>query len=167
MGLFWYRMAWPHATDTSSLAFNSAIFCRIAVALVYNVNMLVLPPEADNLRTSQTRFYCTFGKKGRLIVPAVAGRDYYLLIVPLLVLLLCLFIYLNVLSRALVAVERFLRGRALGARFDFGRERRPWLEDRGRELLDFYQDEYKEWAAAVIYRALRLRQLRQLRAMQM
>ena len=52
------------------------------------------------------------------------------------VLLLCLFIYLNVLSRALVAVERFLRGRALGARFDFGRERRPWLEDRGRELLD-------------------------------
>ena len=39
MGLFWYRMAWPHATDTSSLAFNSAIFCRIAVALVYNVNM--------------------------------------------------------------------------------------------------------------------------------
>ena len=45
----------------------------------------MLPPEADNLRTSQTRFYCTFGKKGRLIVPAVAGRDYYLLIVPLLV----------------------------------------------------------------------------------
>ena len=31
IGIFWYRMARPQATDTSSLAWNSAVFCRIAV----------------------------------------------------------------------------------------------------------------------------------------
>ena len=40
-----YRMARPHATDTSSLSYNSAIFCRIAVMLVFNTNLLVLPSE--------------------------------------------------------------------------------------------------------------------------
>ena len=63
MGIFWYRMVPGYATDTSSLAFNSAIFCRIAVILVLNVDMLVLPTEANGLRTTQTRFYCQFGKK--------------------------------------------------------------------------------------------------------
>ena len=41
----------------------AAIFCRIAVILVLNVDMLVLPTEANGLRTTQTRFYCQFGKK--------------------------------------------------------------------------------------------------------
>lgn len=58
LSALWYRMARPHATDTSSIAYNSAIFCRIAVMLVFNTDLLVLPSEMDALRTSQTRFYC-------------------------------------------------------------------------------------------------------------
>lgn len=119
-------MATPSATDTGSLAFNSAVFCRLSVMLVYNVDLLVLPTESDGLATTQTRFYCRFGRKARL---AILGKDYYLLLVPLLLLLLFLALYLEVLSKARSRVARLLHTPQI-TRFQWGRTAIPWHEDK-------------------------------------
>ena len=42
--LFAFRME-PRATDAGSLAFSSAVACRVAIMLQYNVNVLLLPPD--------------------------------------------------------------------------------------------------------------------------
>eukprot|EP00327_Prymnesium_parvum_P015665 CAMPEP_0113234516 /NCGR_PEP_ID=MMETSP0008_2-20120614/3068_1 /TAXON_ID=97485 /ORGANISM="Prymnesium parvum" /LENGTH=773 /DNA_ID=CAMNT_0000081389 /DNA_START=74 /DNA_END=2396 /DNA_ORIENTATION=- /assembly_acc=CAM_ASM_000153 len=99
LGLFWYRMAAPYATDSGSLAFNSAVFCRLAVMLAYNVDLLFLPAEAAGLRTTQTRFYCQFVRKARLVVGA---HDFYLVIMPLLLIVLCVATYYDLMSRCQV-----------------------------------------------------------------
>ena len=160
MGVFWYRMARPYATDTSSLAFNSAIFCRIAVMLVYNTDILVLPAESDGLRTTQTRFYCTFVRKTRLIVPSHNGHDYYLLIVPTLLLILCIFLYFDCLSRVRHTLASIFTGRSQVAVFRFGRTAIPWHEDKGRELLVELLEATRHSAAIRIQRNAR-RWLRQ------
>ena len=162
MGLFWYRMVQPYATDTSSLAFNSAIFCRIAVVLVLNVDMLVLPLEANEIRTSQTRFYCQFGKKARLTVPTTDGHDYVLIIMPLLISCLVASLYFNLLSRIKAACARFLHDERVPT-FRFGRAIVTWHEERGSALLRDLQIAYSIWAQQTIVRAWRRHAMRQQR----
>ena len=154
MGLFWYRMVRPYATDTASVAFNAAIFCRIAVVLVLNVDMMVLPLEADGLRTSQTRFYCQFAKKGRLTIPSSHGHDYYLVAMPLLITLLVLALYCNLLSRIKAACARFLHDERVPT-FRFGRSIVTWHEERGAALLHNLDVAYNLWAHATIANAWR------------
>jgi len=149
MGAFWYRMVPPYATDTSSLAFNSAIFCRIAVMLVLNVDMLVLPTEANGFRTSQTRFYCQFGRKARLLVPLQNGHDFYLLVLPLLLLLLVIALHFNVLSRVKSMFARIFQEER-HAVFRFGRTVIPYHEDKGRELLQDIERAQQSWAHTTI-----------------
>lgn len=138
-----------HATDASSLAFNSAIFCRIAVILVLNVDMLVLPTEANGLRTTQTRFYCQFGRKARLLVPAQDGHDYYLLAMPILLLLLCSALYFQLLSKAKAIFARFFHDER-AATFRFDRNTIPFHEDKGRELLRDLEAQHIAWAIGVL-----------------
>jgi len=107
----------------------------------------------DALRTSQTRFYCTFSKKARLIVPSVEGHDYYLLLVPLLLLLICVSLYCNVLSRLRERLAMLIYGRSRIKAFHFGRDTVPWHEEQGRELLYSLQHANRQWAEAVLYRA--------------
>jgi len=152
IGFTEYRMDQPYATDTSSLAFNSAVFCRIAVMLVLNVDMLALPVEANGLRTPQTRFYCTFGKKARLIIPTTDGHDYYLLAMPLLMLLLCVALYFNILAQLKSYYARVFHTPAV-VTFRFGRTAVPWHEDKGLELLSQLQAAHAGWAHAVIRNA--------------
>ena len=128
----------PHATDTGSLAFNSAMLCRVAVTpfpprqpppathsppcphtslcarvglgcqvmLSYNVDLLLLAPEAEGYWTPQTTFYCVFAKKSRLII---AGCDTYLLITPLLVLALALTYFLDLCPRCSIFLAECCR----------------------------------------------------------
>ena len=148
-GFFWYRMAPGYATDTSSLAFNSAVFCRIAVILVLNVDMLVLPTEANGIRTTQTRFYCQFGRKARLLVPLTNGHDYYLIAMPLLLLLLVLALYCNLLARLRALFSRLTHDER-AATFRFGRTTVPWHEDKGKELLHELEEANRAWAVGIV-----------------
>ena len=60
------------ATDAGAMCFSSAVCCRIAIMLAYNVDLLLLPPHSG----LQTQFYCTFAFKSRM---TIGGYDYYLL----------------------------------------------------------------------------------------
>ena len=129
--------------------------------LVLNLDMLVVPVESEGLRSSQTRFYCTFGRKARLIIPMAYGHDYYLLLVPLLLLLLCLLLYFDILSRLKAKWARFFQTPQLAV-FRFGVKAIPWHEDRGRELLERLKELQEAWAQAAILRAWQRRVARQL-----
>jgi hypothetical protein len=152
-----------YSTDASSLALNSAIFCRIAVILVLNVDLLVLPTEANGMRTTQTRFYCQFGKKARLLVPLQNGHDYYLFAMPILLLLIVIALYFNFLSRAKALFARYSHDER-AATFRFGRSTVPWHEDRGRELLRELEERQLLWAAATLTRTLTLHRQAELQA---
>ena len=151
MGLFWYRMAKPNATDNASLAFNAAFTSRIAIMLCYNLDLLVFPVEAEGYATSQTRFYCTFGRKARMVV---LGRDYYLLAFPLLLLLITTVLYRGWFNKLRGQISRLLHAPQI-ARFQFGRTAITWHEDRGRELLEALQAMHASWADKTLSRAAR------------
>ena len=72
--VFWYFGMRPAATDTGSLAFNSAMLCRVAVMLTYNLDLLLLAPDKDGGSTPQTIFYCVFAKRSRLKAPEMRPR---------------------------------------------------------------------------------------------
>ena len=80
------------ATDAGAMCFSSAVCCRIAIMLAYNVDLLLLPPHSG----LQTQFYCTFAFKSRM---TIGGYDYYLLCCPLLLIALCLVFHVDLLSR--------------------------------------------------------------------
>ena len=92
IGVFSFRMESPQATDAGAMCFSSAVCCRIAIMLAYNVDLLLLPPHSG----LQTQFYCTFANKSRM---AIGGYDYYLLCCPLLLIALCLAFHFDLLSR--------------------------------------------------------------------
>ena len=92
IGVFSFRMESPQATDAGAMCFSSAVCCRIAIMLAYNVDLLLLPPDSG----LQTQFYCTFAFKSRM---AIGGYDYYLLCCPLLLIALCLAFHFDLLSR--------------------------------------------------------------------
>ena len=72
MGLFWYRMVQPYATDTSSLAFNSAIFSA-SPSCSSSTSTCLCCRSRQMKSEPRTRFYCQFGKRpGSLSPPPTA-----------------------------------------------------------------------------------------------
>ena len=69
--------------------------------LSYNVDLLLLAPEAEGYWTPQTTFYCVFAKKSRLVI---ADCDTYLLITPLLVLALAATYFLDLCPRCSICL---------------------------------------------------------------
>ena len=113
--------------------------------------------QVDGVRSDQTRFYCTFAPKGRLLVPSVQGHDYYMLLVPLLLLLICLSLYFDVLARLRLRLATLFSGAEVAnqrvAAFRWGLEARTWHELQAKQLLHDLQDRHRSWARGVMLRA--------------
>ena len=122
-----------------------------------------LPHQVDGVRSDQTRFYCTFAPKGRLLVPSVQGHDYYMLLVPLLLLLICLSLYFDVLARLRLRLATLFSGAEVAnqrvAAFRWGIEARTWHELQAKQLLHDLQDRHRSWARGVLLRAAKQRLL--------
>ena len=149
--VFAFRMESPQATDAGSLAFSSAVACRVAIMLQYNVNVLLLPPEAGGEPSFQTAFYCTFARKSMVVV---AQHDYYLLATPLLLLVLCLVMRRNLLTRWRNYLSRW-RGTPYLASFALGSMAITKHEDEGHKLLKRLLRARQDSAAAVLQRSIR------------
>lgn len=149
--VFAFRMESPRATDAGSLAFSSAVACRVAIMLQYNVNVLLLPPEAGGEPSFQTAFYCTFARKSMMLV---AHHDYYLLATPLLLLGLCVVMRRDLLTRWRNYLTRW-RGKPYLASFALGSMAITKHEDEGRKLLKRLLHARQDSAAAVLQRSIR------------
>ena len=102
--------------------------------LAYNVDLLFLPAEAVGMETTQTRFYCQFVRKARLVV---GSHDFYLLIMPLLLILLCVGTYYDWISHWKVFLSKW-RHMPRHQTFVFGRTAIPYNEEKGTLLVSGY-----------------------------
>lgn len=98
------------------------------------------------------------GKKARLLVPLQDGHDYYLIIMPLLLLVLTMALHCNLLSRAKALFARFSHDER-AVQFRFGTSTVPWHEEKGRELLQDIEASHFLWAVCVLQYHTRRKQM--------